>query len=375
MIKVKLLAGKHAVYNELINFSPSNIKYSSQVTRNVIRHYTWIATLKRKTLSFILKVIHMPRVIYLFQNKSNLIHSCRGIVILNKKPWVIDFEHVASCVGNDFYQINNSHYRKKIEKFFSSKYCKKILPWSYAAKQTIFHYLDTSKFKDKIEVIYPAMHKISSFKKEKSENIRILFVGHAFLAKGGLDLVEAFKILNKKYDVKLTMITHLPKNFDKLKQIPNVNLISQLPREKVFEYYKQADIFCLPSYVDSFGFVLLEAKAFGLPIIASNFFAMPEIIQNGKNGLTIKIPERIKNFPFTKNPKKDVAAYLNYIGDGKHNKLIKQLVDKFKILIENDNLRKKFVKQGKKEIERGKFSIKERNKKLRRIYEEAISRK
>ncbi|MFH8119687.1 MAG: hypothetical protein QXS37_02690 [Candidatus Aenigmatarchaeota archaeon] len=42
-------------------------------------------------------------------------------------------------------------------------------------------------------------------------------------------------------------------------------------------------------------------------------------------------------------------------------------------MIENESLRKNFIKKGLKEIEKGKFSIKERNKKLKEIYENAIS--
>ncbi|MEM2369245.1 MAG: glycosyltransferase [Candidatus Aenigmatarchaeota archaeon] len=39
-------------------------------------------------------------------------------------------------------------------------------------------------------------------------------------------------------------------------------------------------------------------------VVASDFFAIPELIQDGKNGFLVKIPEKIKKFPFTKNPKK-----------------------------------------------------------------------
>jgi glycosyltransferase involved in cell wall biosynthesis len=370
MIKVKLLAGTHGVYQELINYPPKNVKYIYPKLETF--HYGKIRMIKRNIISLIFNLFQLPRLLYLPKNQTHLIHSCRGVLVLNKKPWIIDFEHIVSTVGYNFNRINNPHYKRIIEKFLSSKYCKKILPWSYAAKQTIFHYLNAAKFKNKIEVIYPAMHKISKFRKEKSDKIRILFVGHAFLAKGGLDLVEAFKILNKKYDVKLTMITNLPKRFDKLKSLPNLNFISPLPREKIFEFYRQADIFCLPSYVDSFGFVLLEAKAFGLPIVTSNFFAMPEIIRDGETGLLIKIPEKIRKFPFTKNPKKDLPIYINYVDKGKHKELVDQLINKLSCLIEDNKLRKKFAKEGKKEIERGKFSIEQRNKKLKKIYEEIL---
>ena len=55
-----------------------------------------------------------------------------------------------------------------------------------------------------------------------------------------------------------------------------------------------------------------------------------------------------------------------------HPEIVKQLVEKLSILIENKKLREKMGKEGRKMIEEGKLSIKERNKKLKKIYEEAL---
>jgi glycosyltransferase involved in cell wall biosynthesis len=60
--------------------------------------------------------------------------------------------------------------------------------------------------------------------------------------------------------------------------------------------------------------------------------------------------------------------------DQEGEKLIDEIVDKVSLLIENSSLRKRMGRYGRKLVERGKFSIKERNKKLKRIYEKAIER-
>ena len=54
------------------------------------------------------------------------------------------------------------------------------------------------------------------------------------------------------------------------------------------------------------------------------------------------------------------------------SKVVEDLVEKTSILIENEELRRKMGRAGRQEIETGKFSIKKRNKKLKRIFDEAI---
>ena len=63
-----------------------------------------------------------------------------------------------------------------------------------------------------------------------------------------------------------------------------------------------------------------------------------------------------------------------YVEDVKkpHPQTVKQLVEKISVLIENPELRKKMGENNFNLVDSGKFSIKERNKKLKRIYEEAL---
>jgi len=53
------------------------------------------------------------------------------------------------------------------------------------------------------------------------------------------------------------------------------------------QFYQRADVFVLPSVVEGFGIVLLDAMSFRLPIVATLVGAIPELVQHGVNGLLV----------------------------------------------------------------------------------------
>jgi glycosyltransferase involved in cell wall biosynthesis len=66
----------------------------------------------------------------------------------------------------------------------------------------------------------------------------------------------------------------------------HVKLIGYVDHHTLKLYYDAADLLVLPSVTEALGNVLLEAMAFGLPIIASNTGACPEIV--GDAGILFK---------------------------------------------------------------------------------------
>jgi glycosyltransferase involved in cell wall biosynthesis len=58
------------------------------------------------------------------------------------------------------------------------------------------------------------------------------------------------------------------------------------PRDKVERYYRDADVFILPTLSDGFGLTQLEAQAWKLPVIASRYCG--EVVCDGVNGIVIE---------------------------------------------------------------------------------------
>lgn len=63
-------------------------------------------------------------------------------------------------------------------------------------------------------------------------------------------------------------------------------LVGAVP--EAWKYLKAFDVFVLPSLKEGFPYVILEAMAAGLPIVASRTGGIPEMIEDGENGLLIK---------------------------------------------------------------------------------------
>jgi len=99
------------------------------------------------------------------------------------------------------------------------------------------------------------------------------------------------------------------------------------------------DVFVLPSFLEGYPTVVLEAKAAGKAIIASNIPGIPEIIENGKTGLLVSPSEigEIKEAIFTlyKDPRLTRELSHNALNDApRHdeNKIFQQLLQTYESL-------------------------------------------
>ncbi len=105
-------------------------------------------------------------------------------------------------------------------------------------------------------------------------------------------LISAFaKVLKVVPDAKLVIAgsgrekDNLSRQVESLNITNSVFMVGGLAKEKVAQLMAAADVFVLPSKMESFGLSLLEASAAGVPVVCSNAGGVPEVFQDGFNAL------------------------------------------------------------------------------------------
>ncbi len=376
-IKVFLRLSKksHPLYEELWKYPLKNVEY---IFRKDIEHLSKDKiSFKRRLRNFIwrrfLKI--SPPFAPIKHEDCDLIHSTNNLMVLGNRPWIVDTESGHGLLGFKYKLSKRKYFMNAAKKILRQKSCKKILCWSKICKKSFLDIFG-EEFGGKVEVVYPSHHPVNLKRKEKKGKVKLLFVSRRFQEKGGYELLEAFDKIKDKYNCELRMISIFSKEIlEKYGDDKKVKLIeAKLSRDKLARYFREADIFIYPNRIDTYGFVIIEAMAYGLPVITMNLYAIPEMIQNGKNGLLIEPLLKWHDKNGKHLWKDDTTYYKRYEQEFQknHEKYASEISKKMEILIKDKKLREKMGKENYKEISEGKFSIKERNKKLEKIYSECL---
>lgn len=141
---------------------------------------------------------------------------------------------------------------------------------------------------NKIQVIYnPCTTEILPDRYPK-QNI-ILYAGTVNARKGYADMIKAFaKIASQYPEWKVVFAGNgeidkgkiLAKDLDIESQTQFLGWINGKKKDKAF---KEASIFCLPSYAEGFPMAVLDAWAYGLPVITTPVGGIPDIAKDGEN--------------------------------------------------------------------------------------------
>jgi glycosyltransferase involved in cell wall biosynthesis len=119
--------------------------------------------------------------------------------------------------------------------------------------------------------------------------IRLLYVGRISREKD-LDVLAAayHKVRKAGHSVKLYLVGLGPYAEALTAALPDAVFLGYLTGEPLARAYASADVFVFPSTTDTFGNVIIEAQASGLPVIVSDLGGPKELVEDRVNGLVTK---------------------------------------------------------------------------------------
>ena len=110
--------------------------------------------------------------------------------------------------------------------------------------------------------------------------LRFIYAGQSSIRKGIPVLIEAWEKAQLR-DAELLLVGSWQLAVDSLKRLPvGVHFVGPVGPEKLRELYRESDVFVFPSFFEGFGLVILEAMACGLPVIASDRSAGPDVLDD-----------------------------------------------------------------------------------------------
>jgi glycosyltransferase involved in cell wall biosynthesis len=302
--------------------------------------------------------------------------------VFRREPWVLDMrlEQPHLLVGSE---AVFRRWRGLLKPAFTSRFCRRIIFELEAGKQAFLQLTGWHELEPKMTVVNSAVPRRRFAKTRRDQGnprFKLLFVNSAninadkhFYAHGGSVLLAAFLRVQQRYDnVELVIRSDIPPNIKRhLRGIPNLRVIDTIiPWEELEKEFMTADIFVYPTHVTP-SIVLLDAMSYELPIVTTDVWGNPELVQNGGAGLLVH-HLGAKDYTDGFIVHFDSRAWQRAIVSV-DEKLVQGVVEKVSLLIEDPELRRRLGREGRQEVEEGKFSTKRRNEALKQVLDEAIA--
>jgi glycosyltransferase involved in cell wall biosynthesis len=205
-------------------------------------------------------------------------------------PWIHENDQSVGQFMSEYLHLGEK-IRNGASSFFASylnsSLCKQVIVWSEWAKEG---YEKEGVERSKIAVIPPPFRTIDD--RRPHEHCNILFVGRDFLRKGGPLVLKTFEKISRGFDD--VRLIYVGKIWDKkwMKKVEENRKITHFsrPTDRVMreEIFPSSDIFVLPTRADAFAISVVEAMSRGIPVVASNVCALPEIVEDGVSGFLAK---------------------------------------------------------------------------------------
>jgi len=291
---------------------------------------------------------------------GTLVHCCSHLMY-GGSPWIGDYENV-NVLG--FYSprlLRDPRFIEHLGHSLEDPSCRAIRVWSASAERSFHALFPSPEIRAKLRVIPPAM----AFPTEagrahrKDGPPRILFVARGFWIKGGSLFLDALLKLRSRIDFRADFVCDLPPECRhyraELEGIVDFH-DPGFSREELFRrFYGTADIFVMLGMADSYGLALLEASAFGLPIVAMRLDSgLSDLLRVTGNAIQLEPDHQI--FDRSGVHCVEPAELLRRIQADSRTPLAGRIADVLEMLISDRDCRRKLGDRGRTAILEGCLS-------------------
>ena len=307
-----------------------------------------------------------------------LIHSCERLLRRSELPYVLDLEHAELFVLYQRAALTRPWARAALERALADEQLRFLLPWSEAARRSVLVSLGpgvASRVASKLRVVSPAIRLAAERPHERRGGpLRALFVGTLFVEKGGVEAVRAVREARRTHDVTLDIVTYAPPSWAaRLQAEPGVDVHAPAGADFIQHLYAQADVLLFPSHMDTFGYVVMEAMAHGLPVLAPAHLALEETIEDEVSGLLFPAENMLYGEDTRSVVRHSVPTPSEYLqrlqqpGDAYVSGIARTLTR----LAEEPGLHARLAHGAHESVRVGHLSVDRRRAALREIYDEA----
>lgn len=273
-------------------------------------------------------------IFHFFNTINYSTHTPWVISVESGVPWPLQVTKCVESVDGDLSVIKGDKYVERALRYLAEPCCLGLLALSDCSKNIQLEIIRQfpqyeAVIKNKLITLHPAQQLFINDIVEKgltyndNEMFTFFYVGRNFYRKGGRETVEVLSELRNSYEFRLILISGMDKDEERYMRTENdevesLELINKnrdwiefykgLPNKDVIEKAIHSHVALLPTWMDTYGYSILETMACGTPTISTSLRALTEI-NTSDVGWLVNVPVNRLNNPIHNTKEQQDSFY------------------------------------------------------------------